>query len=107
MGVLFQASDLIQQCRDRTAQTGPLNAVALDFKKVAVAGFSLRKASEKRPLAEHVATMAFLPISCHLQAHSLSLPFFQVALKASFRLAEPIQWKGGALHAIWKRKRAS
>ena len=34
----------------------------------------------------------------------LSRPLFPIVLKFAMRLQEPIQWKGGELHSIWKRK---
>ena len=40
----------------------------------------------------------------HLHTAALSKAIFQVTLKASFRLEEPLHWKGGTLHAIWKQR---
>ncbi|CAE7740408.1 hypothetical protein AK812_SmicGene37931 [Symbiodinium microadriaticum] len=34
----------------------------------------------------------------------LSRPLFPIVLKFAMRLQEPVQWKGGELHSIWKRK---
>ena len=34
----------------------------------------------------------------------LSWPLFPIVLKFAMRLQEPVQWKGGDLHAVWKRK---
>ncbi|CAE7210890.1 unnamed protein product, partial [Symbiodinium microadriaticum] len=38
----------------------------------------------------------------HFAAGQVSVPLFQLFLKVSMRAAEPIQFKGGALFAIWK-----
>ena len=40
----------------------------------------------------------------HFAAGQVSVPLFQLFLKVSMRAAEPIQFKGGALFAIWKGK---
>ena len=40
----------------------------------------------------------------HLHAAALSKAIFKVALKANFRLEEPLHWKGGTLHAVWKQR---
>ena len=40
----------------------------------------------------------------HFAADSASRALFQLFLKTALRAAEPIQFKGGALHAIWKGK---
>ncbi|CAE7446517.1 unnamed protein product, partial [Symbiodinium sp. CCMP2456] len=40
----------------------------------------------------------------HHFAANVSLPLYQLVLKMSFRCAEPLQWKGGEVHQIWKRK---
>ncbi|CAE7232845.1 hypothetical protein AK812_SmicGene42996 [Symbiodinium microadriaticum] len=95
-------ADLVQQCRQRQ-QSRDLDSVSLDYRRVPSRVFfedCIRRAPTGRACGNDGIPADLL----HLQAHSLSLPFFQVALKASFRLAEPIHWKGGALHAIWKRK---
>ena len=94
--------ELVQQCRLRQ-NSKDIDDVALDFRRVPSRVFfeeSIRRAPTGRACGNDGIPADLL----HLQANTLSLPLFQVALKASFRLAEPIQWKGGALHAIWKRK---
>ena len=40
----------------------------------------------------------------HFAAASASRSLFQLFLKTTLRAAEPIQFKGGALHAVWKGK---
>ena len=40
----------------------------------------------------------------HFAADSASRALFQLFLKTALRSAEPIQFKGGALHAVWKGK---
>ena len=38
----------------------------------------------------------------HLRAAGTAKAVYQVFLKAAFRMQEPLAWKGGALHGIWK-----
>ncbi|OLP86094.1 hypothetical protein AK812_SmicGene32832 [Symbiodinium microadriaticum] len=40
----------------------------------------------------------------HLAAGTASKALYQLFLKVSLRVAEPIQFKGGSLHAVWKGK---
>ena len=40
----------------------------------------------------------------HLAAGTVSKALYQLFLKVSLRVAEPIQFKGGSLHAVWKGK---
>ena len=40
----------------------------------------------------------------HHHTAALSKAIFQITLKASFRLEEPLHWKGGMMHAIWKQR---
>ena len=40
----------------------------------------------------------------HLQAANVAKAVFKVFFKTALRLQEPIAWKGGSLHAIWKGK---
>ena len=40
----------------------------------------------------------------HCYPGQLSLPLYQLALKMAFRRAEPLQWKGGEMYQVWKRK---
>ena len=42
----------------------------------------------------------------HIAAAQLAPPIFQLLLKLSLRLQEPLQWKGGELHHVWKRKQS-
>ena len=96
------AADLTAHCRQRQADAD-LDAVTLDAQQVPSRAFleaSLRRAPTGRACGNDGIPADLL----HLHANTVSLPLFQVALKASFRIAEPLQWKGGALHAIWKRK---
>ncbi|CAE7471111.1 unnamed protein product [Symbiodinium sp. CCMP2592] len=44
------------------------------------------------------------PDLLHHFASELSLPVYRLALKAFFRQTEPLQWKGGELFHVWKRK---
>ncbi|CAE7213307.1 unnamed protein product [Symbiodinium sp. CCMP2592] len=44
------------------------------------------------------------PDLLHHFASDLSLPVYRLALKAFFRQTEPLQWKGGELFHVWKRK---
>ena len=43
----------------------------------------------------------------HFAAAQLAPPIFQLLLKLSMRLQEPLQWKGGELHHVWKKKQSA
>ena len=43
----------------------------------------------------------------HVAPAQLSLPIYQLLLKLAMRLQEPVQWKGGELHHVWKRKHSA
>ena len=43
----------------------------------------------------------------HVAAAQLAPPVFQLLLKLAMRLQEPLQWKGGELHHVWKRKQSA
>ena len=40
----------------------------------------------------------------HRAAAASSRPLFQLALKIGMRISEPLHFKGGALHTVWKGK---
>ena len=93
---------LVSACRARQADRD-LSDLSLDHKVVPTRAL-LEDCLRRSPTGRAQGNDQIPADLLHLQANSLSLPLFQVALKASFRLAEPIQWKGGSLFAIWKRK---
>ena len=95
-------SALINACRARQADRD-LSDLSLDHKVVPTRAL-LEDCLRRSPTGKAQGNDQIPADLLHLQANSLSLPLFQVALKASFRLAEPIQWKGGSLFVIWKRK---
>ena len=39
----------------------------------------------------------------HLHTATLSKPVYQIFLKVAYRLSEPLHWKGGTLHSLWKK----
>ena len=43
----------------------------------------------------------------HIASAQLSLPLYQIFMKVALRLQEPLQWKGGELHHVWKRKQSA
>ena len=85
------ATELAARCRQRQA-AADLDAVSLDVQQVPSRAFfedSLRRAPTGRACGNDGLPADLL----HLHANTLSLPLFQVALKASFRVAEPLQWE--------------
>ncbi|CAE7197504.1 unnamed protein product [Symbiodinium sp. CCMP2592] len=93
---------LLRQCRHRqTAQD--LSDLTLDH-RIVPSRCLFEDCLRRSPTGKSQGNDCIPADLLHLQASSVSLPLFQIALKASYRLAEPVHWKGGSLFAIWKRK---
>ncbi|CAE7698157.1 unnamed protein product [Symbiodinium sp. CCMP2592] len=62
----------------------------------------LERSMRSAQCGKAVGNDGVVPDLLHLQAAALARPVYQIFLKVAFRLQEPIAWKGGTLHSIWK-----
>ena len=93
MRVYVSAAELFEQCTAR--QRGlSLDDLLLDHRVVPSRTFyegSMKQAPTGRAVANDHLPADVL----HCFTGSLSLSLFQIILKFSYRLQEPVQWKGG------------
>ena len=91
----------VQACLQRQ---GELDLDGLELTKVDVPTRVELERSMRRTACNRAVGNDQLPGDViHLHTATLSKPVYQIFLKVAYRLSEPLHWKGGTLHSLWKK----
>ncbi|CAE7643945.1 unnamed protein product [Symbiodinium sp. CCMP2592] len=99
-GEPVEVHQYIQDClsRQSRADLDPLSLVKSDLPT----RIELETSMRAMQCGKATGNDGVVPDLLHLKAAGLSRTLYQIFLKVAYRIQEPVAWKGGTLHSIWK-----